>query len=135
MWLFCSTWMTSPSMKPIRILVAEDDPMIAMLLEELLEATGYEVCAVVSDQSEVIAAAAKHRPDLMIVDEGLREGSGIVAVIEILKIKFIPHIFSTGNDRRVLSYNPDAIVLQKPYSVQALSRAIECALEPIAPPR
>ena len=120
---------------PVRILIAEDDAMIAMFLEELLEAMGHEVCAVVSDQAEVVAAAAEHRPDLMIIDEGLREGSGIAAVIEILKIKFIPHIFSTGNDHRVLSYNPDAIVLQKPYSVQALNRAIERALEPIAPPR
>ena len=122
-------------MNPVRILIAEDDALIAMSLEELLEAMGHEVCAVVCDQAEVVAAAAEHRPDLMIVDDGLREGNGIAAVIEILKIKFIPHIFSTGNDRRVLSYNPDAIVLQKPYSVQALNRAIERALEPIAPPR
>ena len=134
MWLFCSTWMISADMKPVRILIAEDDTMIAMFLEELLEAMGHEVCAVVSDQSEVIAAAAQHAPNLMIVDEGLREGSGTAAVVEILKTRFIPHIFSTGNDRQVLRHNPDAIVLQKPYTVLALNRAIERALEPIAPP-
>ena len=135
MWLFRSTWMTLTTMKPVRILIAEDDAMIAMFLEELLEAMGYEVCAVVSDQSEVIAAAAQHAPNLMIVDEGLREGSGTAAVVEILKTGFIPHIFSTGNERQVLRHNPDAIVLQKPYTGQALDQAIERALQRTAPPR
>ena len=134
-WLYRSTWLKLANMKPVRILIAEDDSLIAMCLEELLEVMGHEVCAVVSDQSEVIAAAAQRAPDLMIIDEVLREGSGIAAVDEILLNGFIPHIFATGNDRRVLTCNPDAIVLQKPYSVQALSRAIERALQPTAPPR
>ena len=122
-------------MKPVRILIAEDDALIAMFLEELLDAMGHEVCAVVSDQAEVVAAAAQHGPDVMIVDEGLREGSGIAAVVEILKTGFVPHIFSTGNGHRVLAHDPDAIVLQKPYTAQALSRAIERALQPLAAPR
>jgi CheY-like chemotaxis protein len=134
-WLFRSTWLKLPNMKPVRILIAEDDTMIAMFLEELLEVMGHEVCAVVCDQSGVIAAAAQHAPDLMIVDEGLRVGSGIAAVAEILQTGFIPHIFATGHDHRVLSHNPDAIVLQKPYSAQALSRAIERALQPLAETR
>ena len=115
-------------MRPVRILIAEDDCLIAMFLEELLEAMGHEVCAVVCDQAAVIGAAAMHAPDLMIVDDGLRDGSGILAVVEILKSGFIPHIFATGNSHRVLGHNPDAIVLQKPYTAQALSRAIERAL-------
>ncbi len=131
-WLIRSTWKILADMKPVRILIAEDDSMIAMFLEELLVVMGYEVCAVVSDQSEAIAAAAQHAPDLMILDEELRAGSGLAAVAEILQNGFIPHIFATGHDHRVLTYNPDAIVLQKPYSAQALSRAIECALQPKA---
>jgi DNA-binding response OmpR family regulator len=114
-------------MKPVRILIAEDDALIAMFLEEL-----HKVCAVVCDQAEVVAAAALHVPDVMIVDEGLCEGSGIAAVAEILKTGFIPHIFATGNHHRVLDRNPDAIVLQKPYTAQELSRAIERALQPLA---
>ena len=119
-------------MKPVRILIAEDDVLIAMFLEELLDAMGHEVCAVVGDQAEVVAAAAQHAPDVMIVDEGLREGSGIAAVSEILKTGFVPHIFATGDCYRVLIHDPEAIVLQKPYTAQALIRAIERALEPLA---
>ena len=122
-------------MKPVRILIAEDDALIAMILEELLDAMGHEVCAVVSDQAEVVAAAAQHAPDMMIVDERLREGSGFAAVVEVLKTGFVPHIFATGDCYRVLAHTPDAIVLQKPYTAQALSCAIERARHPLAAPR
>ena len=122
-------------MKAVRILIAEDDCLIAMFLEELLDAMGHEVCAVVSDQAQVVAAAAQHAPGLMIVDEGLREGSGVAAVFEVLKTGFVPHIFATGDCFGVLTQDPYAIVLQKPYTAQALSRAIERALEPLAKPR
>ena len=122
-------------MKPVRILIAEDDTLIAMFLEELLEAMGHEVCAAVCDQAEVIAAAAQHAPDLLIIDEGLREGSGMAAVADILKTRFMPHIYATGSAHRVLMHHPDAIVLLKPYTVQALSRAIERALKPLAEAR
>jgi CheY-like chemotaxis protein len=118
-------------MKPVRILIAEDDGLIAMFLEELLEAMGHEVCAVVADQTEIVAAAAHHAPDVMILDEGLREGSGIAAVVEVLKTGFVPHIFATGDCFRVLAHDPDAIVLQKPYTAQALGRAIARALQPV----
>ncbi len=121
-------------MTAVRILIAEDDAMIAMFLEDLLVAMGHEVCAITYDQSETIAAAAQHGPDLMIVDDGLREGSGVLAVAEILKSGFVPHIFATGNFYRVLNHNPDAIVLQKPYNAQALVGAIDRALQPLATP-
>ena len=122
-------------MKPVRILIAVDDVLIAMFLEELLDAMGHEVCAAVSNQAQVVAAAAQQSPDLMIVDERLREGSGFAAVVEVLKTGFVPHIYATGDWYRVLAHNPEAIVLQKPYTAQALSRAIERALEPLAAPR
>ena len=116
-------------MAAVRTLIAEDDFLIAMFLAELLTAMGHEVCAVVADQAATVAAANEHLPDLMIVDEGLREGSGIEAVAEILKTRFVPHIFATGNCLRVLAQCPDAIVLQKPYAANALTRAIEQALQ------
>jgi DNA-binding response OmpR family regulator len=121
-------------MTVIRILIAEDDFMIAMFLQELLVTMGHEVCAVVAEQAATVAAAIDHSPDLLIVDEGLREGNGIDAVTEILETRFVPHIFATGDCFRVLAHNPDAIVLQKPYTAKALTRAIEQALQAPAEP-
>ena len=116
-------------MTAIRTVIAEDDFLIATFLEELLLEMGHQVCAIAADQAETVAAAIEHGPDLMIVDAGLREGSGIEAVAEILKTRFVPHIFATGDRFRVLEQCPDAIVLDKPYNAKALTHAIEQALQ------
>jgi DNA-binding response OmpR family regulator len=117
-------------MTALRILVAEDDAMIAMFLSDLLEALGFTVCAVTETEAATVAAALLHRPDLMIVDEGLRDGSGIAAVQGIEMMLPMPHIFATGDCYRVLRADPNAIVLQKPFNAPALVRAIERALQP-----
>jgi DNA-binding response OmpR family regulator len=114
-------------MVPLRILIAEDDKVIAMYLAQILLGMGHEICALTRDQAETVAAAALHAPDLMIVDEELSEGSGILAVTEILKAGFVRHIFATGDFYRVLKAEPQAIVLQKPFNIKALTRAIERA--------
>jgi len=56
--------------------VVDDDALIAMLFGEILTGMGHEVCATAADQSETVAATARHKPDLMIVDGALREGNG-----------------------------------------------------------
>jgi DNA-binding response OmpR family regulator len=117
-------------MTALRILVAEDDAMIAMFLSDLLEALGHVVCAVTDTEAGTVDAAMLHCPDLMIVDEGLRVGSGIAAVQRIEITLPMSHIFATGDCYRVLKAEPDAIVLQKPFNAPALVRAIERATRP-----
>ena len=56
-------------MTPLRILVVEDDAMIAMLFTEMLEGMGHDVCGSVASEAEAVAAARSLAPDLMIVDE------------------------------------------------------------------
>jgi len=116
------------AMKPLRILVVENDLMIGPLLAELLEDLGHVVCAVEVDAGAAVAAAKRCHPDLMIVDVGLGEASGIAAVKEILKEGFVPHVFVTGDVLRGLSLGPDAVLIQKPYRapdiVAAIARAI-----------
>ncbi len=114
-------------MTALRILIAEDNAMIAMFLSDLLEVLGHGVCAVTETQAATVTAALLHRPDLMIVDEGLRDGSGIAAVQEVEMTLPVAHIFATGDCYRVQRARPDAIVLQKPFNAPALVRAIERA--------
>ena len=115
-------------MKPLRVLVVEDDLMIGPLLAEMLEDLGHEVCAVEVSAAAAGAAALRYHPDLMIVDVGLGEASGIAAVKEILRQGFVPHVFVTGDLARNLSLGPDAVLLQKPYRgsdmVAAIARAV-----------
>ena len=119
-------------MTPLRILIAEDDAMIALLLSDLLAAMGHAICAVTDTQIGTVAAASLHKPDLMIVDEGLRDGSGSAAVAEVSLTGFVPHIYATSDCTRVLKAEPKAIFLQKPFDVETLVPAIERALHPLA---
>jgi CheY-like chemotaxis protein len=116
------------SMKALRILVVEDDVMIGGLLAETLEDLGHTVCAVETRAANAVAAAARHHPDLMIVDVGLGEASGIAAVNEILRAGFVPHVFVTGDALRDLSLGPDAVLIQKPFREPDIVQAIERAL-------
>ena len=115
-------------MNPLCILVVEDDPMIGPLLAEILEDLGHFVCAVEVDAAKAVAAAARFHPDLMIVDVGLGEVSGVAAVRAILREGFVPHVFVTGDLVKNLSLGPDAVLLQKPYRdsdiVAAIARAV-----------
>jgi CheY-like chemotaxis protein len=63
-------------MAPLRVLVVEDDAIIAELFEELLGLMGHQVCASAATEAEAIDAAARCNPDLIIVDERLGKGSG-----------------------------------------------------------
>ena len=115
-------------MRALRILVVEDDVMIGELLAETLEDLGHVVCAVETNAANAVAAAARHRPDLMIVDVGLGEASGIAAVKEIVRSRFVPHVLVTGEAVRGMPLGPDTVFIQKPFRVSDLEQAIRRAL-------
>ncbi len=119
----------STSTKPLRILLVEDNALLAMLYAELLADMGHVVCAIESTEPDAIAAAARCKPDLMMVDGGLRKGSGISAVSEILKSGFVPHLFVTGDARAVQMSRPHAVILEKPFREPDLALAIQSALD------
>ena len=117
----------------LRVLVVEDDAMIASLLAETIEHLGHSVCAIAATENEAVAQGLACQPDLMIVDAGLSDGDGVAAVDAILKARFVPHLFVTGNGRQVRALHPDAIILEKPFFLPELMRAIEQALAVSAP--
>jgi len=120
--------------KNLRILIIEDDGLIALLLEMLLEQMGHEVCATASTQAGAVIAAHRFEPDLLIVDARLRSGSGISAVEEILRTRKrrMPHLFVSGDIADIRARLPAAITLQKPFRAAALTQAIDSALEAAA---
>jgi DNA-binding response OmpR family regulator len=116
-------------MKACRVLIMEDDPLIGMLVAQLLEEMGYDVCAIAATAADGVTAAAQYRPDLVIADARLGDGSGISAIEEILRTGFVPHLFMTGNISRVKVLRPDAVVLEKPFYTAELMLAIQRALD------
>ncbi len=112
------------------ILIIEDEPIIGMLLAEVVEGLGHSVCDVVAAEDEAVAAAALHSPDLIIADAGLASGDGLSAIDRILVTRFVPHVFTTGNALKVKRIRPNAITLEKPFQEADLATAISLALLP-----
>jgi CheY-like chemotaxis protein len=114
-------------MKALSVLVVEDDAIVGMLLAELLEVMGYDVCAIEVTEADAVAAAIRCRPDLMIVDVQLSNGSGISAVEEILRTRTIPYVIVSGDISEVQALRPGAVLMQKPYRESDIVQAIQSA--------
>ncbi len=115
---------------PLRILLVEDDVMIAPLIAETLTEMGHEVCGIANCEEAAVTMAARDHPDLLIVDAHLDVGSGLEAVRRILLNGPLPHIFISGDVISPEHLGPGALALQKPFQDVDLERAIQQALAP-----
>ena len=115
-------------MKALRVLVAENDTIVGMLLGELLREMGHDVCAIEATEADAVAAAIRCRPDLMIIDVRLGDGSGISAVEEILRAGPVPYMFVSGDISSVRTLRPGTVIIQKPYREPDLANAIQRAI-------
>ena len=120
-------------MTAIRIIVVEDDAVLGILFAELLESMGHIVCAIEATEAGAVAAAAYHKPGLMIVDVQLGIGNGLSAVATILLNGFVPHVFCSGDIAGVQAARPSAVAIQKPFRISELARAIDRALNVFVP--
>ncbi len=118
-------------MDALRIIVVEDDPLLGMLLADMLQSMGHEVCAAALTEDAAVTAAARYRPDLIILDARLGEGSGLSALDEILRDAFVPHLFMTGNLAKLRMMRPDSTILQKPFGEAELAEGITRAMNAV----
>jgi DNA-binding NtrC family response regulator len=119
----------SEPMTILRILVVEDDSMLGELRAEMLQMMGHEVCGVENTEADAVTAAFIRKPDLMIVDAWLRDGSGVSAVDKICDERFIPHFFVSGDISRIKALRPGAVAVQKPFREADLVYAIQRAFK------
>ncbi len=116
-------------MTALRILVVDDDAMIGLMLGELLQSMGHNVCAIEMTEADAVSAAIRCKPDLMIVDVRLRDQSGISAVEKINRKQPTPHVFATGDVSAVRTSMPGAVVIEKPFSELDVAGAIQQAMD------
>lgn len=120
-------------MSKAKILVVEDEPLIADDIQAGLEEIGYHVVAVVDNANDAIAAIKKQKPDVALLDIKI-EGSIDGAILaDIIKKEYdIPFIFLTSNADpytidRVKKLQPAGFIV-KPFDERDLRSAIEIAL-------
>ena len=80
----------------MRILIAEDETIIRLDLRELLERSGFEVCAEARDGEEAVQLAHSTEPDLALLDVKMPRLDGIEAARRILEERPIPIVMVTA---------------------------------------
>ena len=120
--------------QPKRILVVEDEPFIAMVLEQLLPKLGYEVVGVASHLREALAKAQAGDFDLAVLDVNLG-GELSYRVADVLLARGAPFLFCTAYADVAFGRYANVPVLQKPFEKKALARALDEALARTKPPQ
>jgi len=108
------------------ILIIEDEPVIAIDIEELVQSCGHRVAGIAASETEAIAIASAQAPGLILADINLgRGGDGARAVKAIRAERNVPVIFVTAYPERLLAGNDaePAFVLTKPFDPMALAIA------------
>lgn len=119
-----------------RVLVVEDESIVAEDLRERLEKNNYEVIGVADSGKEAIERVKQTRPDLLLMDvrvKGELNGIETAIVIQSFFEEPIPVVFLTGFSEKSFPYLKvldDYIYINKPYSDEILLHSIERALKP-----
>lgn len=109
----------------LRILIVEDEMLVAMNIEDMLLELGHEVAGIASRLEPALALAREGRFDVAMLDVNLA-GDRSFPVADLLAERGIPFVFATG-------YGPEGIdpkyrdrpVLQKPFRARDLAAAVE----------
>jgi CheY-like chemotaxis protein len=110
------------------ILVVEDEPLIAMMLEDFLETLGHSVHASCDSVKDAVDQADKGGFDVAILDVNLN-GESVWPVAHKLREKKIPFVIATGGHvEPPPSEFKDVPLIEKPYTVDRVTPAIERAL-------
>lgn len=108
------------------VLIIEDEPIIAMDIEELVQGCGHRVVGVAASEQEAVEIATRTKPGLILADINLGiGGDGTTAVTRIMKRHHAPVIFVTAYPERLLtgqSVEP-AFVITKPFEPMTLAIA------------
>ncbi|KQO69451.1 response regulator [Methylobacterium sp. Leaf469] len=104
--------------EPLRVLIAEDEALVAMQLEFLLEDCGHAVVGTADTAQGAIRLARETQPDIVFVDLQLRGGSSGLDIVRTLRDESDAMlVFVTANARRFSEDFEGAVgVIAKPFS-------------------
>jgi len=110
------------------ILIVEDEPLIAMMLEDFLESLGHEVAGSCDSVDEALAAVEKGGFDVAILDVNLK-GENVWPVAARLRQNGVPFVIASGGhvDPPPVEF-ASVPVIEKPYTVDRVTPAIDAAI-------
>jgi len=113
------------------IMIIEDEPLIAMDIEQMVQSLGHNVTAIARTHKEAVALYNKTQPKMILADIQLADGSsGIDAVNDILTQHAVPVIFITAFPERLLTgERPEpTFLVTKPFNPDMVKALISQAL-------
>lgn len=113
------------------IMIIEDEPLIALDIEQMVEELGHRVTGIARTHAEAVALYKRSSPKMILADIQLADGSsGIDAVNDILKTEAVPVIFITAFPERLLTgERPEpAFLVTKPFNPDMVKALISQAL-------
>jgi two-component system, response regulator PdtaR len=118
----------------MKILVAEDDAIIADDLMSAILAMGFEALGPVAQSSTALRLSAAARPELALLNVRLRGGSGMELARALYDQCGCCSLFVTGDPDEVRESEAPGVlgVLLKPYSVEAVAQSLDCVRQLLA---
>ncbi|MCX7546822.1 LytTR family transcriptional regulator DNA-binding domain-containing protein [Xanthomarina sp. F1114] len=118
-------------MKPLRIFIVEDEPIIAITIETALLKQGYLVCGEADNVDDALISIKETNPDLVLLDIQLEGDKDGVALGEALDLLHIPYLYLTSQTdqltiNRVKQTKPLGYIV-KPFTEHSLRSNIEIA--------
>ena len=115
-------------MPSCNVLIVEDEPLIAMMLEDFLDALGYTIVGTAETCAEAIGRIDAGGIDAAIIDVHLRGGEHIWPVADRLAGEGIPFVLATGGHiEPPPERHAGAPVLSKPYTIDAIETVLDAA--------
>lgn len=113
----------------LHVLVVDDEPLIAAMVEDLLQELGCAFCQSVCTSQSALDAIETLTPDLVVLDLALNRGEPDLGLADTLMVKGIPFIFVSGYSADMVPkrYGKRPFVA-KPFSTDELEAAVSSAV-------
>jgi CheY-like chemotaxis protein len=108
------------------VLIVEDEPLIAMMLEDFLESLGHQIAGTCETVADALARIERGGFDVAIVDVHLKGGEHVWPVCDRLTQLGIPFVLATGGHIEPPPHqHANAPVLTKPFTIDAIEPALK----------
>jgi DNA-binding response OmpR family regulator len=109
----------------MRVLLVEDEPLIAMMLEDFLDALDRQHAGTADSVAAALPMVEEGALDAAILDVNLRGGEKSFAIAEALAAKNIPFVFASGGGGEDIAPEyRDRPMLPKPYTMEGVEQAL-----------
>lgn len=111
--------------KALRVLIVEDEPIVAMDLAEMVEGWGHNVVGPASKRANGVALAESEDIDFAILDVNLGRGETSEAIAAALRARGIRFMFLSAHKAAAIDFCMGEDVMQKPVIVSQLETRLQ----------